>query len=116
MDQALRRRHSVLLYQGGCRRGEGPPRIGNVVVGGHGYQGVVGCPGGTAVLGLVTHRADALDAHGYEFELVVETLTADPDNRVQRHLHVRQLLGLFVQEVADHAAQYRLVGHGQDVV
>lgn len=81
----------------------------------HGNEGVVGRAAGAAVLGLAARRVDALDAELYELELVVEALAAQPDDGVQRHLHVRKLLWGAVQKEADDAAEHRLVGNHQDV-
>lgn len=93
----------MLLDEGGPAA-RVPPGIGNVEVGGHGDEGVVGRPRGAAVLGLAASRVDALDAELGQLELVAEALAADADDGVEGHLHVGQLLWLLVEEVADNAA------------
>lgn len=107
-------RHSVLLHESWPVTGV-PPRVGNAVVRRYGDEGVVGCAAGAAVLGLAARRVDALDAELYELELVVVSLAAQSNDRVQWHLHVRKLLRGAVHEEADDAAEHRLVGNHQNV-
>lgn len=107
-------RHSVLLHES-RPAAEVPPRVRNVVVRRYGDESVVGCAGGAAVLRFAARRVDALDAELYELELVVEALAAQPNYRVQRHLHVRKLVRGAVHKEADDAAEHRLVGNDQNV-
>lgn len=92
------------------------PRIRYVEVLGYREQSVGGGAIAVAVLRLHAGRVDALDRQLEKLELVIVALVSDANYRVQRHLHVGQLLGFLVEKVADDATQHRLMRHHEHVV
>lgn len=105
----------MLLHESGTVAGISP-RIRYVEVSGHRDESVRGGAIAAAIRRLDAGRVDALDRQLEELELVIVTLAGDADYRVQRHLHIRQLLGFLVEEESDDAAQHRLMRHHEHVV
>lgn len=105
----------MLLHECGPVAGV-PPGVRDVEVGRDRDQGIGGGTITTAIRRLDPSRVHALDRQLEELEFVIVALAGDADYRVQRHFHVRQLLGFLVEEESDDAAQYRLMRHYEHVV